>query len=76
MGLHRGHQALIACPKCGSAAGVYVERLERRIYHYGIQGTLIREVSNGRSGVVSQSKTVRCIACNGGFRWKPPTRSP
>lgn len=64
---------LLCCPHCDSTAGVYQEATVRRVWHIGFDGTLIREVRNERARTLHVVKTVRCIACNKGFRWKPPS---
>lgn len=63
---------LEACPHCQSPAGVYQELLVRRVLHVSYAGELVREVRCERARTLHVVKTVRCIACNRSFRWKPP----
>lgn len=48
----------------------------RQVYHVDYTGKIIRAVDCVRSEVLRVTKTVRCIACNKGFRWKPPSSNP
>jgi hypothetical protein len=66
-------RGLKGCPHCGSNAGAYVEVTMRQVYHFDFLGKLVRPVESIRSTVLHSRKTVRCIACNRGFRWKPPS---
>lgn len=45
----------------------------RQVYHTDYAGKVIRAVDCARSTVLKVTKTVRCIACNKGFRWKRPS---
>jgi len=64
------------CPHCGSPVGVYCEVTLRQVYHYDYTGKLVRAVEGARSQVLKFTKTVRCIACNRRFRWKPSSPTP
>lgn len=61
------------CPHCGSQLGVYREQVIHHVYHFDFLGQCVREVYD-RMKEIRASKTVRCFACNGAFRWKPPSQ--